>query len=62
MDIRSSDVAPVCVTCSETRAAHKLSAKLMREIIIGGSSLNTPAQFLEQLKVCFNGPQVSGPA
>ncbi|BDA46397.1 probable protein transport Sec1a [Coccomyxa sp. Obi] len=38
------------ITHSETRAAHKLSAKLNRDIIIGGSSLNTPQEFLEQLK------------
>ena len=37
--------------CSETRAAHKLSMKLNREIIIGGTTLDTPSEFLEHLKV-----------
>ena len=37
---------------SETRAAHKLSVKLNREIIIGGTTLDTPSEFLEHLKVC----------
>lgn len=37
--------------CSETRAAHKLSAKLNRDIIIGGTTLDTPSEFLEHLKV-----------
>lgn len=37
--------------CSETRAAHKLSVKLNREIIIGGTTLDTPSEFLEHLKV-----------
>lgn len=41
----------LCAPCSESRAAHKLSAKLNRDIIIGGSSLNTPQEFVEQLKV-----------
>lgn len=41
----------LCAPCSESRAAHKLSAKLNRDIIIGGSSLNTPHEFVEQLKV-----------
>ncbi len=36
---------------SETRAAHKLSAKLNRDIIIGGTTLDTPSEFLEHLKV-----------
>ena len=37
--------------CSETRAAHKLSAKLNRDIIIGGTTLDTPSEFLDHLKV-----------
>ena len=37
--------------CSETRAAHKLSVKLNRDIIIGGTTLDTPSEFLEHLKV-----------
>lgn len=37
--------------CSETRAAHKLSTKLNREIIIGGTTLDTPSEFLDHLKV-----------
>ncbi len=43
-------VSNMCV-CSETRAAHKLSAKLNRDIIIGGTTLDTPSDFLEHLKV-----------
>ena len=40
--------------CSETRAAHKLSAKLNRDIIIGGTTLDTPSEFLDHLKVIHN--------
>ncbi len=43
----------VCAHRSETRAAHKLSAKLNRDIVIGGSTLNTPEEFLAQLAVRF---------
>ncbi|KAK9819584.1 hypothetical protein WJX72_000024 [[Myrmecia] bisecta] len=38
------------VTRSEMRVAHKLSAKLGREIILGGSTVDTPAGFLKHLK------------
>ena len=47
----------VCL-CSETRAAHKLSVKLNREIIIGGTTLDTPSEFLEHLKVCVSPARV----
>lgn len=40
-----------CGRCSELRAAHKMSAKLKQDIIIGGTSLDTPSEFLEHLKV-----------
>ncbi|KAK9906798.1 hypothetical protein WJX75_008240 [Coccomyxa subellipsoidea] len=45
------------ITHSESRAAHKLSAKLNRDIIIGGSSLNTPQEFVEQLKELGSAPE-----
>ncbi|XP_057449868.1 SNARE-interacting protein KEULE-like [Lotus japonicus] len=37
-------------TRSELRACHKLSGKLRREIILGSSSLDDPAQFITKLK------------
>ncbi|KVH90072.1 Sec1-like protein [Cynara cardunculus var. scolymus] len=37
-------------TRSELRACHKLTTKLRREIILGSSSLDSPAQFIEKLK------------
>mmetsp|Transcript_8158 Transcript_8158/g.30100 ORF Transcript_8158/g.30100 Transcript_8158/m.30100 type:complete len:632 (+) Transcript_8158:183-2078(+) len=38
------------VTFSEKRVAYKLSSELQREVIIGGTSVITPASFLEQLE------------
>ncbi|KAL6653027.1 hypothetical protein ACP70R_011952 [Stipagrostis hirtigluma subsp. patula] len=38
-------------TRSELRAAHKLSSKLKREIILGSSSLDDPPQFITKLKM-----------
>ncbi|KAL6842001.1 hypothetical protein ACP4OV_028201 [Aristida adscensionis] len=38
-------------TRSELRAAHKLSSKLKREIILGSSSLDDPPQFITKLKL-----------
>nr|TKW03273.1 hypothetical protein SEVIR_7G013800v2 [Setaria viridis] len=38
-------------TRSELRAAHKLSGKLKREIILGSSSLDDPLQFITKLKM-----------
>ncbi|KAL6851495.1 hypothetical protein ACP4OV_020428 [Aristida adscensionis] len=38
-------------TRSELRAAHKLSSKLKREIILGSSSLDDPPQFISKLKM-----------
>lgn len=38
-------------TRSELRAAHKLSSKLNREIILGSSSLDDPPQFITKLKM-----------
>ncbi|KAI3687468.1 hypothetical protein L1987_81165 [Smallanthus sonchifolius] len=37
-------------TRSELRVCHKLTASLRREIILGSSSLDDPAQFVEKLK------------
>ena len=47
------------VTRSEMRVAHKLSAKLGREILIGSTSCDTPTTFLKSLQVlrintCFS--------
>ncbi|CAK0753523.1 hypothetical protein CVIRNUC_002227 [Coccomyxa viridis] len=47
------------ITHSETRAAHKLSVKLNRDIIIGGTTLDTPSEFLEHLKELGNAPESS---
>ncbi|XP_052118167.1 SNARE-interacting protein KEULE isoform X1 [Arachis duranensis] len=38
-------------TRSELRACHKLTGKLKREIILGSSSLDDPAQFITKLKM-----------
>ncbi|TVU30173.1 hypothetical protein EJB05_21783 [Eragrostis curvula] len=38
-------------TRSELRAAHKLTSKLKREIILGSSSLDDPPQFITKLKL-----------
>nr|CAB3446529.1 unnamed protein product [Digitaria exilis] len=38
-------------TRSELRAAHMLSSKLKREIILGSSSLDDPPQFITKLKL-----------
>ncbi|MED6106852.1 hypothetical protein PIB30_008551 [Stylosanthes scabra] len=38
-------------TRSELRACHKLTGKLKREIILGSSSLDDPAQFIKKLKM-----------
>ncbi|XP_044964107.1 probable protein transport Sec1a [Hordeum vulgare subsp. vulgare] len=38
-------------TRSELRAVHKLSSKLQREIILGSSSLDDPANFITKLKM-----------
>uniref|UniRef100_A0A0A8Y197 SNARE-interacting protein KEULE n=1 Tax=Arundo donax TaxID=35708 RepID=A0A0A8Y197_ARUDO len=38
-------------TRSELRAAHKLTGKLKREIILGSSSLDDPPQFITKLKM-----------
>ncbi|TKW39009.1 hypothetical protein SEVIR_1G148700v4 [Setaria viridis] len=38
-------------TRSELRAAHKLSSKLKREVILGSSSLDDPPQFITKLKL-----------
>ncbi|KAL6640269.1 hypothetical protein ACP70R_022118 [Stipagrostis hirtigluma subsp. patula] len=38
-------------TRSELRAAHKLTSKLKREIILGSSSLDDPPQFITKLKM-----------
>ncbi|KAM3241498.1 hypothetical protein ACQJBY_054421 [Aegilops geniculata] len=38
-------------TRSELRAAHKLSSKLKREVILGSSSLDDPLQFITKLKM-----------
>ena len=49
-----------CCFVSEMRAAHKMSAKLGRDIIIGGTSLDIPNEFLEHLKVgCFGSASVA---
>ncbi|KAI7733252.1 hypothetical protein M8C21_009719, partial [Ambrosia artemisiifolia] len=37
-------------TRSELRVCHKLTTNLRREIILGSSSLDNPAQFVEKLK------------
>ncbi|KAL4592808.1 hypothetical protein LXL04_005813 [Taraxacum kok-saghyz] len=37
-------------TRSELRVCHKLTEKLSREIVLGSSSLDDPAQFIEKLK------------
>lgn len=38
-------------TRSELRACHKLTTKLKREVILGSSSIDDPAQFLTKLKL-----------
>ncbi|XP_078440805.1 SNARE-interacting protein KEULE-like [Wolffia australiana] len=38
-------------TRSELRAAHKLTAKLKREVVLGSSSLDDPPQFITKLKL-----------
>ncbi|KAG0476173.1 hypothetical protein HPP92_013014 [Vanilla planifolia] len=38
-------------TRSELRVAHKLTSKLKREVIIGSTSLDDPAQFITKLKM-----------
>eukprot|EP00262_Sarcandra_glabra_P016883 TRINITY_DN5629_c0_g1_i1.p1 TRINITY_DN5629_c0_g1~~TRINITY_DN5629_c0_g1_i1.p1 ORF type:complete len:567 (+),score=90.36 TRINITY_DN5629_c0_g1_i1:2-1702(+) len=38
-------------TRSELRVAHKLTTKLRREIVLGSSSLDDPAQFITKLKL-----------
>ncbi|XP_020691634.1 SNARE-interacting protein KEULE isoform X2 [Dendrobium catenatum] len=38
-------------TRSELRVAHKLTTKLKREIILGSTSLDDPAQFITKLKL-----------
>uniref|UniRef100_A0ACD5YQ16 Uncharacterized protein n=1 Tax=Avena sativa TaxID=4498 RepID=A0ACD5YQ16_AVESA len=38
-------------TRSELRAAHKLTSKLKREVILGSSSLDDPPQFITKLKM-----------
>ncbi|XP_071707491.1 SNARE-interacting protein KEULE-like isoform X2 [Rutidosis leptorrhynchoides] len=38
-------------TRSELRVCHKLTTKLRREVILGSSSLDDPAQFVEKLKL-----------
>ena len=39
------------LTRSEMRVAHKLSQRLGREIIVGGTTVDNPAQFLSHLRV-----------
>ena len=34
---------------SELRVAHRLSAKLGRDVVLGGTSVETPAKFMAQL-------------
>jgi syntaxin-binding protein 1 len=37
------------LTYSEVRAAHRLSSRLGREIIVGGTSIESPASFMQQV-------------
>jgi syntaxin-binding protein 1 len=37
------------VTHSEVRVAHQLSKKLKRDVLLGGTSIDNPATFLEKL-------------
>ena len=39
------------ITRSEMRAAHKLSAKLGRLVLLGGTALDSPGTFLKRLGV-----------
>jgi len=39
------------ITRSEMRAAHKLSAKLGRPVLLGGTALDSPGTFLKRLGV-----------
>lgn len=39
------------ITRSEMRAAHKLSAKLARPVLLGGTALDSPGAFLKRLGV-----------
>ena len=39
------------ITRSEMRAAHKLSAKLARPVLLGGTALDSPGTFLKRLSV-----------
>ena len=39
------------ITRSEMRAAHKLSPKLGRPVLLGGTALDTPGAFLKRLSV-----------
>lgn len=38
------------VTHSEIRVAHLLSKKLKRDVLLGGTSVDNPATFLEHLQ------------
>lgn len=48
----------ICQWLLQLRAAHKLSSKLKREIILGSSSLDDPPQFItvSQLIVVVSSP------
>ncbi|KAF7810171.1 SNARE-interacting protein KEULE [Senna tora] len=46
-------------TRSELRACHKLTAKLNRQVILGSSSLDDPAQFITKLKMLSEEPEIS---
>nr|AQX44190.1 SNARE-interacting protein KEULE [Apostasia odorata] len=48
-------------TRSELRVAHKLTAKLRREVVLGSSSLDDPPQFITKLKL-LSSKEVSGNA
>ncbi|KDD71220.1 hypothetical protein H632_c5528p0, partial [Helicosporidium sp. ATCC 50920] len=45
------------VTHSEMRAAHKLSAKTGREVLVGGTHVETPGTYLEALAKLSLGPE-----
>lgn len=46
-------------TRSELRVCHKLTTKLNREVILGSSSLDDPAQFVEKLKLLTPSTEIS---
>ena len=46
-------------TFSELRVAHRLAARSGRDVLLGGTGIQTPAHFIEQLVALGGGPSPS---